>query len=128
MICADVARYALGSTGEPTQGAGSVAMIVSERPRLHELDVGRSGVYARDVHDFWRPLHSKDAAVDGRLSVQCYLDALAGAYSEWRRSGSAASAEEPLAPTSKASMRGSSEMIIATAPAPWVGSPGESRW
>ena len=99
MTCADVARYALGSTGEPTQGAGSVAMIVSEWPRLLELDVGRSGVYARDVHDFWRPLHSKDAAVDGRLSVQCYLDALAGAYGEWRRSGSSASAEEPLART-----------------------------
>ncbi len=99
VICADVARYALGSAGEPTQGAGSVAMIVSERPRLLELDVGRSGAYARDVHDFWRPLHSKDAAVDGRLSVQCYLDALAGAYGEWRRTGSSTEAEEPLART-----------------------------
>ena len=85
VVCADVARYALGSPGEPTQGAGAVAMIISERPRLIELDVGRSGAYARDVHDFWRPLHSKDAAVDGQLSVQCYLDALAGAYGEWRR-------------------------------------------
>ena len=29
--------------------------------------------------------HLLDAAVDGQLSVQCYLDALAGAYGEWRR-------------------------------------------
>jgi hydroxymethylglutaryl-CoA synthase len=97
VVCADVARYAPGSPGEPTQGAGAVAMIVSERPRLLELDVGHSGAYARDVHDFWRPLHSKDAAVDGQLSVQCYLDALAGAYGEWRRDEPADA--EPLART-----------------------------
>lgn len=97
VICSDVARYALGSPGEPTQGAGSVAMIVSERPRLLELEVGRSGAFACDVDDFWRPLHRKDALVDGRLSVQCYLDALAGAYGEWRRDEAAAA--EPLART-----------------------------
>ena len=97
VVCADVARYAPGSPGEPTQGAGAVAMIISERPRLLELDVGHSGAYARDVHDFWRPLHSKDAAVDGQLSVQCYLDALAGAYGEWRRDE--APSAEPLART-----------------------------
>ncbi|MFS8067922.1 MAG: hypothetical protein ACMG6S_16285 [Byssovorax sp.] len=44
VICADVARYALGSAGEPTQGAGSVAMIVSAalprraRRRLRRVD------------------------------------------------------------------------------------------
>jgi hydroxymethylglutaryl-CoA synthase len=60
VVCTDVARYALGSAGEPTQGAGAVAMLISENPRL---------------------LDSKDAVVDGHHSVQCYLDALAGAYS-----------------------------------------------
>jgi hydroxymethylglutaryl-CoA synthase len=39
------------------------------------------------VSDFWRPLYSKDAVVDGKLSVQCYLDALAGAYGDWERAG-----------------------------------------
>ena len=83
VLCTDIARYELGSAGEPTQGAGAVAFIVSENPRLIELELGRSGSYARDVHDFWRPLHRKDALVDGHFSVQCYLDALAGAYAEW---------------------------------------------
>jgi hydroxymethylglutaryl-CoA synthase len=85
VVCSDIARYALGSAGEPTQGAGAVAMIVRERPRLLSLEVGRSGSYARDVYDFWRPLDRKDALVDGHFSVQCYLDALTGAYGEWRR-------------------------------------------
>jgi len=83
MMCTDVARYALKSAGEPTQGAGAVAMIVSENPRMLALEPGISGSYSRDVHDFWRPLYSKEAMVDGHYSVQCYLDALAGAYSAW---------------------------------------------
>ena len=97
VVCTDIARYELGSAGEPTQGAGAVAMIVSERPRLLELEVGKSGVFARDVHDFWRPLDRKDALVDGRFSVQCYLDAVAGAYGEWLRDE--APDAEPLART-----------------------------
>lgn len=85
VICADIARYALGSAGEPTQGAGAVALLIRERPRLIELEVGQSGSYTRDVYDFWRPLHHKDALVDGHFSVQCYIDALSFAYGEWRR-------------------------------------------
>lgn len=96
VVCSDVARYALGSAGEPTQGAGAVAMLVRERPRLVEIEVGRTGSYARDVYDFWRPLHHKEALVDGHFSVQCYLDALAGAYEEWRRLDGGG---EPLART-----------------------------
>jgi len=80
VVCTDVARYAIGSAGEPTQGAGAVAMLVSASPRLLALESGVSGSYSRDVHDFWRPLYSKEAVVDGHHSVQCYLDALTGAY------------------------------------------------
>jgi hydroxymethylglutaryl-CoA synthase len=97
VVCTDVARYALGSSGEPTQGAGAVAMLVRQEPRLLGLEVGRTGSFARDVHDFWRPLHHKEALVDGHFSVQCYLDALAGAYDEWRRVGGEEG--EPLART-----------------------------
>jgi hydroxymethylglutaryl-CoA synthase len=84
VVCTDVARYALHSPGEPTQGAGAVAMIISENPRLVALEPGINGSYARDVDDFWRPLYSKEAVVDGHHSVQCYLDALTGAYSAWQ--------------------------------------------
>jgi hydroxymethylglutaryl-CoA synthase len=95
IVCTDVARYGLRTAGEPTQGAGAVAMIVSERPRLVELEVGRSGSFARDVHDFWRPLDRKEAVVDGHYSVSCYLDALAGAYQAYRQQLAADGAAEP---------------------------------
>ena len=100
VVCTDIARYPLRSPGEPTQGAGAVAMLVRQAPRLLALEVGRTGSFARDVHDFWRPLHHKEALVDGQFSVQCYLDALAGAYDEWRRlEGAESEVGEPLART-----------------------------
>jgi hydroxymethylglutaryl-CoA synthase len=90
VVCTDIARYAVRSAGEPTQGAGAVALLVSARPRLLTLEPGVSGSYTREVNDFWRPLHSKEAIVDGHHSVVCYLDALAGAYGAWREASATA--------------------------------------
>ena len=84
VVCADIARYGLHTAGEPTQGAGAVALLLSENPRVLQLDAGQSGVFAQDVNDFWRPLYSKDAVVDGHYSVKCYLDALEGAYRDYQ--------------------------------------------
>ncbi len=91
VIGADIARYGLKTPGEPTQGAGAVAMVLSEAPRLVAFD-RMVGTYANDVLDFWRPLYSKDAVVDGHYSVGCYLDALEGAYRAYREKAERASA------------------------------------
>jgi hydroxymethylglutaryl-CoA synthase len=84
VICSDIARYELNSAGEPTQGAGAVAMLVSETPDLLALDIGVSGTHSMDVHDFWRPLGRREAVVDGHYSIQCYLEAVSGSYRGWR--------------------------------------------
>jgi hydroxymethylglutaryl-CoA synthase len=84
VLCSDIARYGLNTPGEPTQGGAAVALLVSERPELLELDAGLSGVFSTDVHDFWRPLGRREALVDGHYSIGCYLDAVAGAYGMWR--------------------------------------------
>jgi hydroxymethylglutaryl-CoA synthase len=84
VICSDIARYGLGTPGEPTQGAGAVAMVISTNPALLELDIGVSGAASSHVHDFWRPLGLREAQVDGHYSVQCYLDAVSTAYRGWR--------------------------------------------
>ncbi|HEY3186112.1 MAG TPA: hydroxymethylglutaryl-CoA synthase, partial [Solirubrobacteraceae bacterium] len=84
VIAADIARYALRSPGEPTQGAGAVAMLVGAEPRALAL-APESGTFASNVHDFWRPLDQREAIVDGKYSVECYLDALAGAFAAYRR-------------------------------------------
>lgn len=84
VICSDIARYGLNTPGEPTQGAGAIALVLSASPRLVAFEAEPMGVYSQDVHDFWRPLYSKDAFVDGHYSVQCYLQALEGAYRAYK--------------------------------------------
>jgi hydroxymethylglutaryl-CoA synthase len=84
IIASDIARYGAGTPGEPTQGAGAVAMVVSETPRLLSIDKEVFGDYTRQVMDFWRPLYSKYAFTDGHYSIDCYLEALSGAYRDWR--------------------------------------------
>jgi len=82
VVAADIARYGLNTPGEPTQGAGAVAFVLSENPRLLEVDLDIYGDYTRQVMDFWRPLYSKYAFADGHYSINCYLDALAGSWSD----------------------------------------------
>ncbi len=99
VVCSDIARYGVGTAGEPTQGAGAVAMVVRADPALVAFDLGVSGAASTHVHDFWRPLGRREARVDGHYSVQCYLDAVGLAASTWRDRAQARgliSADEPL--------------------------------
>ncbi len=83
IVCAtDIARYSLGSPGEPTQGAGAVALLVKEEPRLLKCDP-IIGTYMEDEQDFWRPLFSTTAVVYGKHSERCYLKAMEGAVDDW---------------------------------------------
>ncbi|MDF3068200.1 MAG: hydroxymethylglutaryl-CoA synthase family protein [Polyangiaceae bacterium] len=43
VVSADVAEYERGSTGEQTQGAGAVAMLVERHPKLFGVDLARAG-------------------------------------------------------------------------------------
>ena len=84
VVCSDIARYGVKTAGEPTQGAGAVALLVSARPELFALDLGVDGTSSAHVFDFWRPLGRREAVVDGHYSIDCYLEALSGAYRDWR--------------------------------------------
>lgn len=83
VVATDIARYDVGSSAEFTQGAGAAALVVGASPRLLAIDP-LTGVYANNVWDFWRPLDRREALVDGKFSVDCYLDALAGALADYR--------------------------------------------
>ncbi len=61
-----------------------MALLVSEQPDLLAVDVGLNGACTMDVYDFWRPVGQREALVDGHYSIQCYLEALSGAYRGWR--------------------------------------------
>ena len=83
VIGSDVARYELGSPGEPTQGCGAVAMIVSSSPRTMRIDL-QSGLFTDDVMDFWRPNYRDQAVVDGKYSTRVYLHALEEAWKHYQ--------------------------------------------
>ncbi|HTJ84048.1 MAG TPA: hydroxymethylglutaryl-CoA synthase [Polyangiaceae bacterium] len=79
VIATDVSKYPLRSAGEYTQGAGAVAMLVSENPRLLALDPRVAGTITRDERDFFRPNGLTTAIVDGKYSIDVYLGAIAEA-------------------------------------------------
>ncbi len=80
VIATDIARYDEGSAGEPTQGAGAVAMLVGDEPHVLDLDLRNEAVFSREVMDFWRPNYRSSAMVDGKTSISSYLSALKNTY------------------------------------------------
>ena len=72
------------SFAEPSGGAGAVAMLVSDRPHIFQLDVGANGYYGYEVMDTCRPLPDADAG-DSDLSLMSYLDCCENAYLEYAK-------------------------------------------
>lgn len=54
VVGSDVAKYDLVSTGEYTQGAGAIAMLIKKEPRLIAFG-GSWGIACKSVHDFFKP-------------------------------------------------------------------------
>lgn len=92
VVASDIAKYELGSTGEYTQGAGAVAMLVKWNPRL--LAVRRMfGVAMESVHDFYKPRRerfSETPVFDGQFSNLCYQNRMTEALDDFRRRAVAA--------------------------------------
>ena len=51
VVAADIAKYGLNSGGEPTQGAGAVAMLVASEPRILALKEDNV-MLTQDIYDF----------------------------------------------------------------------------
>ena len=75
VIASDIAKYGVASGGEPTQGAGAVAMLVTANPRILVLN-NDNVCQTRDIYDFWRPNYDKFPRVDGKFSTEQYTDCL----------------------------------------------------
>ena len=75
LLASDVARYGLGAIGEPTQGCGACAIVLSAEPKLVSFEP-ETASYTSHVMDFWRPNYKEEALVDGKYSTKIYLEAL----------------------------------------------------
>lgn len=84
VIASDIAKYGVDTPGEPTQGAGAVAMLIKNNPRIlifNEDNVAQT----RDIMDFWRPNYSTTPFVNGMYSTQQYLDSLKTTWVEYQK-------------------------------------------
>lgn len=94
VIATDVSRFMVEEGGEalsadwsfaePSSGSGAVAMLVSDRPYIFQIDVGANGYYGYEVMDTCRPTADGDAG-DTDLSLLSYLDCCENAFLEYQK-------------------------------------------
>lgn len=104
VIASDYAKYELNSPGEYTQGGGAVAILVSDQPKLLEIE-NMYGVATESVFDFFKPrrtvqkselssasptmpdkieIFTDEPVFDGQYSNQCYQDRIREAYEHYK--------------------------------------------
>ncbi|WP_347220059.1 hydroxymethylglutaryl-CoA synthase [Chryseobacterium sp.] len=104
IIASDYAKYELASSGEYTQGGGAVALLVSAKPDLLEIE-NNWGVATESVFDFFKPrrqykkedlkeapemypdkieIFTDEPVFDGQYSNQCYQDRIREAYQHYK--------------------------------------------
>lgn len=106
VVTTDFAKYDLNSTGEYTQGAGAVAMLLCANPRIIAFE-NHWATSTKGVFDFFKPyrtlskkqltgnnnndswfdhleneieIHKQQPVFDGQYSNQCYMDRTKNAY------------------------------------------------
>jgi hydroxymethylglutaryl-CoA synthase len=111
VVTTDFAKYDLNSTGEYTQGAGAVAMLITSNPRIITFE-NNWGVSTKGVFDFFKPyrtiskheitgntdneswfdnleseieIHKDQPVFDGQYSNQCYMDRTKAAYFSFKK-------------------------------------------
>ena len=103
VIASDYAKYELASSGEYTQGGGAVALLISAKPDLVEIE-NHWGVSTESVFDFFKPrrhfskkdlqnapenfpekieIFTDEPVFDGQYSNQCYQDRIREAYQNY---------------------------------------------
>ncbi len=73
VVVSDIAKYDLGSSGEATQGAGAVAMLLNDTPRLLAFDPKVTSTSIKDDYDFYRPFGKETPIVHGQYSNLLYF-------------------------------------------------------
>ena len=85
VVVSDIAKYDLGSSGEVTQGAGAIAMLLNDKPRLLEFDPKVTSTSIKNEYDFYRPFGKETPIVHGQYSNLLYLIQVKNALSDYKR-------------------------------------------
>jgi len=82
VISSDVARPVPHTYVEPSQGAGAMAMLISDNPVVAAFDHGANGYFSYEVMDTCRPTPEAEAG-DVDLSLLTYIDCLRGSFTDY---------------------------------------------
>lgn len=112
VVTTDFAKYDLNSTGEYTQGAGALALLITSNPRIIAFE-NNWATSTKGVFDFFKPyrtisktaitgntnnepwfenleseieIHKDQPIFDGQYSNQCYMDRTKNAYFSFKKS------------------------------------------
>jgi len=85
VVVSDIAKYDLGSSGEVTQGAGAIAMLLNEKPRLLSFDPKVTSTSIKNEYDFYRPFGKETPIVHGQYSNLLYLIQVKNALIDYKR-------------------------------------------
>jgi hydroxymethylglutaryl-CoA synthase len=88
VVNTDLSRPGLGSPIEHLGGGSAVAMIISDDPKVLEIDLQHAGYWTHEIDDNLRPAPGIEIVAE-LLSVYSYLDALDGAYDHFLQMGGA---------------------------------------
>lgn len=94
VIATDMARFIEAEPGEaltadwsfaePSGGSGAVAMLVSDKPNVFQVDFGANGYYGYEIMDTCRPIPDSEAG-DSDKSLLSYMDCCQASYSEYKK-------------------------------------------
>ena len=82
IVNADQSRTHFGKPWEFVLGAGAVAVLVSDRPDILEIEMGACGVYTSEVSDLTRPTASVETG-NSETSLLSYLEGLEAAFDDY---------------------------------------------
>jgi len=85
VVVSDIAKYDLGSSGEVTQGAGAIAMLLNDNPRLLSFDTKVTATSIKNEYDFYRPFGKETPIVHGQYSNLLYLIQVKNALIDYKR-------------------------------------------
>jgi len=85
VVVSDIAKYDLRSSGEVTQGAGAVAMLLNDNPRLLAFDPKVTSTSIKNEYDFYRPFGKETPIVHGQYSNLLYLIQVKNALIDYKR-------------------------------------------
>jgi len=85
VVVSDIAKYDLGSSGEVTQGAGAIAMLLNDNPRLLSFDPKVTSTSIKNEYDFYRPFGKETPIVHGQYSNLLYLIQVKNALIDYKR-------------------------------------------